>query len=186
MAAILSATSALLTWQDASPDIVRESSYRYKIQTWVGNNENDIKETVLKGTFTKALVNTLTPDSINFARIAAVENKYNGPYSNVIEIETPEGVPGPVQSLNVFPLGSSSFMLRWKRMNFTNGILQGYKISCEEVLRKPRGDELQPKYEHEPYILNTNATQAKLPWLKSNTIYRVHIVGFTEQGNGEE
>lgn len=147
------------------------------------NNEDNIKETVLQGSFTSALVNTLTPNSKNFARIMAFKDECNGPSSNIIEIKTPEGFPGPVQSLNVFPLGPNSLMLQWERMILTNGLLKGYRIFYEEM---PRVDSLGPRLEREPTILNSNATQAKLTFLKPNTKYRIHIVGFTMQGNGEE
>lgn len=179
---VVSGTSAMLTWQEVPPESIRGHFRGYKIQTWVEGDEENIKEILMKSNTSKALVNKFTPDSINFARIMAFNDRFSGPPSNTIQFETPEGVPSTVQSLQAFPLGSSAFMLQWKRPLLTNGKLQGYRIYYEEVT----GTALGPRQEREPRILDPDLKQTKLAGLKSDTKYRIHIVGFTKQGEGEE
>lgn len=40
----------------------------------------------------------------------------------------PIPVPGTVQSLEAFPMGSSALLLDWKKPEQTNGVLTGYKV----------------------------------------------------------
>lgn len=112
----------------------------------------------------------------------AFNDRFVGPPSNIISFQTPEGVPSTVQSLQAFPLGSSAFMLQWKRPLITNGHLQGYRIYYSEV----KGTELLGRQEREPRILDPEQKQAKLAGLKSDTKYRISIAGYTKEGLGEE
>jgi len=172
----------MLNWQEVSLESIRGHFRGYKIQTWVEGDEDNFKEIWMKSDSTKALVTKFTPDSLNFARILAYNDRFNGPPSNTIQFETPEGVPSTVQSLQAIPMGSSAFMLQWKKPIQTNGKLMGYRIYYEEV----KGTELGTRQEREPRILDPDLKQAKLAGLKSNTKYRIHIVGFTKMGEGEE
>lgn len=40
---------------------------------------------------TRAIINKLTPHSKNFARVLVYNSMYNGPASETIQFETPEG-----------------------------------------------------------------------------------------------
>ena len=172
----------MLSWSEVTVESVRGHFRGYKIQTWVEGDEENVKEILMKSHTSKALVAKFTPDSVNHARIMAFNDRFSGPPSNTIEFKTPEGVPSTVQSLQAFPLGSSAFMLQWKKPLLTNGQLQGYRIYYEEV----KGTELGPRQEREPRISNPDLKQVKLAGLKDNTKYRIHIVGFTKMGEGEE
>jgi hypothetical protein len=108
-------------------------------------------------------------------------DRFNGPPSNTIEIDTPEGVPSPVKTIESFPLGGSAFYLRWKPPTYPNGVLNGYRIYYEEV----NGDNIGPRCER-PQIVDPTETSAKLAGLKSNTKYRVHVTATTKAGEGEE
>lgn len=169
-------------WEEVSPESIRGHFRGYKIQTWVEGDELNMKEILMKKDTAKALVKKFTPNAINFARILAFNDRFDGPPSNTIQFETPEGVPSTVQSLQAFPMGTSAFLLQWKRPLLTNGVLQGYRIYYEKV----KGTELEPRQEREPRILDPEVKQAKLAGLEENTKYRIHIVGFTKQGEGEE
>ncbi|CRL00919.1 CLUMA_CG014272, isoform A [Clunio marinus] len=179
---VVSGTSAMLSWEEVPPESIKGHFRGYKIQTWVEGDEENVKEILMKSNTSKALVNKFTPDSMNYARIMAFNDRFSGPPSNTINFKTPEGVPSTVQSLQAFPMGTSAFMLQWKRPLLTNGILQGYRIYYEEV----KGTELGPRQEREPRILDPEVKQAKLAGLKSDQKYRIHIVGFTKQGEGED
>lgn len=103
---------------------------RYKIQTWTEREgETSAKESLVKHETTRWLVTNLTPNSRNLARVLAYNSRYNGPASEVIVIETPEGVPGTVATLEAIPMGSSALLLTWKKPEQTNGVLTGYRVS---------------------------------------------------------
>ena len=59
--------------------------------------------------------------------------KGNGPASNTIRVDTPEGKPGPVDNLECFPMGSSALLLAWKMPEEINGVLTSYRIYYQEV-----------------------------------------------------
>lgn len=178
----MSGNKAMVSWEEVSPESIRGHFRGYKIHTWVEGEEENVKEILMKSNTTKALVEKFTPDQKNFARIMAFNDRFNGPPSNTIEFETPEGVPSTVQSLQAFPLGSSAFWLTWKAPLQQNGKMQGYRIYYEVV----KGTELGPKQEREPRIQDPTQKHAKLAGLESNTKYRIHIVGYTKMGEGDE
>jgi neuronal cell adhesion molecule len=155
----------------------------YKIQTWTENDgEDNLREIHIKGDSTRALVTSFIPDSENFARILAFNGRYNGPPSNTIHFRTPEGTPGTVQTFDATPLGSSAFMLAWKKPLQPNGKLTGYKVYYEEV----KGTNVGAKLEREPHITDPKITRTKLAGLKPDTNYRIHITATTKVGEGEE
>ena len=172
----------MVSWQEVSPESIRGHFRGYKIQTWVEGEEDNVKEILMKSNTSKALVDKFTPNRINVARILAFNDRFNGPASNTITFETPEGVPSTVQTLQAYPMGHSAFWLVWKRPLNPNGKLQGYRIYYEVV----KGTELGPRQERQPRIHDPMASSAKLAGLEEDTTYRIHIVGFTKAGEGEE
>jgi neuronal cell adhesion molecule len=178
----MSGNSATLSWIEVQPESIRGHFRGYKIQTWVEGDEENVKEILMKSNTSMALVDKFTPDAVNFARIMAFNDRFNGPPSNTIQFETPEGVPSTVQSLQAHKMGTSAFWLEWKKPLSTNGKLQGYRIYYEIV----KGTELGTRQEREPKIDNPKITHAKLAGLESDTKYRIHIRGYTKQGEGEE
>lgn len=180
---IVTAKSALLSWELVSEESVRGHFKGYKIQTWTdGEGEDNYREIIIKNDAEKALVSKFTPDAENFARILAFNERYNGPASNVVQFRTPEDVPSSIPALEVSPLGSSAFHLKWKRPLQPNGKLTGYRIYYEEV----DGTELGERMERKPPIMDPNILTAKLAGLKADTKYRVHVVATTKVGEGEE
>lgn len=108
--------------------------------------------------------------------------RYTGPASEILNFDTPEGVPGTVLSLEAFPMGSSALFLVWTRPAEPNGILTGYKIYYRVV----NGTKLGPVLERKPHVMDPQATSAKLPALAPDTIYRVHLRATTKIGEGNE
>ena len=90
--------------------------------------------------------------------------------------------PGPVDSFEAAPLGSSAFYLIWKQPEEPNGNLRGYKIFYEKV----EGTKIGPQIEREPPIRDPAQTRAKLAGLEPNTKYRLHIKAMTIAGEGDE
>ena len=64
----------------------------YKIQTWTEKDgEQKYREIIMKSDSTRSLVQSFKPYARNYARVMAFNGAYNGPESNVIVIDTPEG-----------------------------------------------------------------------------------------------
>lgn len=175
--------SAILTWNPVAPESVRGHFKGYKIQTWIdGDGEENLREIHVKGDANKALVNKFTPAAKNYVRVVVYNGRYNGPPSATLDFNTPEGTPGTVQSFDAYPLGTSGFLLSWKKPLQPNGLLNGYKIYYEEV----KGTFIGPRIDREPHIMDAKITRAKLAGLKPNTKYRLHIRATTKAGEGEE
>lgn len=180
---VTGSTSAVLSWNPVPKDTINGHFKGYKIQTWTdADGEENLREVAVRGEVTKALITKFRPDAINFVRVLAFNSRYHGPAGAIIELRTPEGLPSSVQSFEAFPLGSSAFLLRWKKPLQPNGQLTGYKVYFEEV----SGTAVKSKLEREPHINDPRTTQAKLAGLRPATKYRLHIVGTTKAGEGEE
>ena len=118
--------SAMVSWDPVSPESLRGEFKGYKIQTWTQDSgEDKFREIIMKNDATRHLVSSFKPYALNYARVLAFNGAYNGPPSNVISFQTPEGKPGPVDALECFPMGSSALLLAWKRPQEINGILTG-------------------------------------------------------------
>ncbi|EDW51334.1 GM21680 [Drosophila sechellia] len=183
MRQITSSTSGYMAWTPVSEESVRGHFKGYKIQTWTENEgEEGLREIHVKGDTHNALVTQFKPDSKNYARILAYNGRFNGPPSAVIDFDTPEGVPSPVQGLDAYPLGSSAFMLHWKKPLYPNGKLTGYKIYYEEVKESYVGE----RREYDPHITDPRVTRMKMAGLKPNSKYRISITATTKMGEGSE
>lgn len=183
MIQVTGSTSAVLGWNPVPIDSIHGHFKGYKVQTWTDvDGETNMREIHVKGDSTQALITKFRPDAVNYARVLAFNSRYHGPASAIIDFKTPEGVPSSVHSFEAFPLGSSAFYLRWKEPLQKNGRLTGYKIYYEEVV----GTAVQSNLEREPHIKVPDVTHAKLAGLKPNSKYRLHIVGTTNAGEGEE
>ncbi|XP_030378396.1 neuroglian [Scaptodrosophila lebanonensis] len=183
MLQVTAATSAYLGWNPVSPESVRGHFKGYKIQTWTEKEgEEGLREIHVKGDSNQALVTQFKPYSKNFARVLAYNGRFNGPPSAVIDFDTPEGLPSPVQSLEAYPLGSSAFWLTWKKPLNPNGKLTGYKIYYEVVT----GSFVGERREYDPHISDPRITRMKMAGLKPNTKYRISITATTKMGEGTE
>lgn len=181
-AVVKSSTSALLSWSLVPPETVRGELRGYKVQTWIDRDgEGGMRELTIEGAnTTEALIKKFIPYSKNYVRILAYNGRYNGPPSEILSFDTPEGVPGTVLSLDASPMGSSALYLKWTRPAESNGILTGYRIYYQVV----NGTGLDALLERQPHVANPDATSAKLARLNHNTKYRVHIRATTKAGEG--
>lgn len=62
------------------------------MQTWTEKDgEVGMREIHVKGDATRALVNKFVPHSKNIARVLVYNSRYNGPPSEILSFDTPEG-----------------------------------------------------------------------------------------------
>ncbi|ALC49261.1 Nrg [Drosophila busckii] len=181
MQTLTSSTHAYVAWNPVSEESVRGHFKGYKIQTWTDSEgEEGLRE--VHTIHNTALVTQFKPDSKNYARVLAYNGRFNGPPSAVIDFDTPEGVPSAVQTLEVYPLGSSAFWLTWKKPLNPNGKLTGYKLYYEEVV----GSYVGERREYNPHITDPRTTRMKMAGLKPDTKYRISITATTKMGEGTE
>ncbi|XP_031786698.1 neuroglian isoform X2 [Nasonia vitripennis] len=181
---VRSSTTALLSWTPVAEETVKGELRGYKIETWTdkdGEPNNPREHNVKGGNKTYALVTKFIPFSKNFVRIRAYNGRFNGPPSEVLSFETPEGVPGTVMGLEAYPVGSTSMLLKWKKPIEINGILTGYRISFQQVNGSKIGNEM----ERHPQITDPEATSAKLASLMPEAKYRISVRATTGAGPGE-
>lgn len=153
-----------------------------QVQTWTDlEGEAGLRETHVKNDATRSLIRTFVPHSKNYARVLVYNGRYNGPPSDLLFFETPEGVPSTITGLEAVPMGSSAFYLIWKKPEQPNGILTGYKIYYQTV----KGTKVGPLMERKPHISDPKQTRAKLANLEPATRYRIHVRATTRAGEGE-
>ncbi|XP_046388931.1 neuroglian isoform X2 [Ischnura elegans] len=180
---VTGATSGLLSWAAVSPESVRGNFKGYKIHTWTDREgESNPREIKIKGDSLRAVVNKFIPNTKNHARILVYNGRYNGPPSDMLSFDTPEGVPGTVQSFEAFHMGSSALYLVWKRPEQPNGHLTGYRIYYQVV----KGTKVGPLMERKPHISDPKQTRAKLAGLETGAKYGIHIRATTRAGEGKE
>ena len=64
----------------------------YQIQIWTEKEgEDGLREIDVKGEKTNTMVTKFIPHSKNFARVLVYNSRYNGPPSETLGFETPEG-----------------------------------------------------------------------------------------------
>ena len=64
----------------------------YKVQVWTDNDmAKGVNEITLVEGASTALITNLVPFTRNYARVLVFNDRYNGPPSNTITIDTPEG-----------------------------------------------------------------------------------------------
>lgn len=159
----------------------------YKVQIWNDidgkNKSNEYSVVALNGTTDDSPIRIpfigLHPGTRNYLQVCVLNSQYQGPFSDVFEFDTLEGVPSIVQALKVTSSNSSALSLQWAEPEQSNGQLIGYNIYCKEI-GGTVVDPLTP-------ILTTlpNNTSASVTQLKPNTKYEVHIAAYTAAGEGE-
>lgn len=112
--------------------------------------------------------------------------KYNGPPSETLAFVTPEGVPEAMSYLEAYPLGSSAFLLNWKKPEKPNGILTGYTISYQATKDDNSPSGTNTKQTRNPPIIGGDVLSAKLTNLKPDTNYLIFIAANTAAGSSKE
>ncbi|XP_063975708.1 neuroglian-like isoform X2 [Diachasmimorpha longicaudata] len=179
---VRSSTTAVLSWSRVPLESVRGELKGYKVQTWTERDgEDGMREITLEGAgITRAAIDKFVPFSKNYVRMFVFNGRFNGPPSETLSFDTPEGVPGTVLSLDAYPMGSSAMMLRWTKPIEPNGRLTGYRIYYEII----NGTEVGPLVEREPRVMHPEADSAKIAGLRQETKYRVHVRATTSAGEG--
>lgn len=179
---VQSPTTALLSWNPVRLDSVRGHFKGYKIKTWTDDNVVDYREIQVQGDATKALVTNFVPNTKNYAMVYVYNGRYDGPPSEILSFDTPEGVPEEISRLEAIEMGSSAFLLIWDKPEKPNGKLTGYRIYYAVVNGTTVGQEI-PRH---PQIDDPNRLRAKLGGLEPGVKYRVLISATTAAGESKK
>lgn len=176
-----SATTAWLSWDPVPLESIRGHMKGYKIKIWT-ERKDQVNEIQVQGGDSNTLVKNFVPFTKNYAQVYVYNSQYNGPPSNTLSFEMPEGLPDPVRSLEAHPWGqaNASFWLIWNKPLKINGILQGYRIYYSEA-----NDTSMRKISRNRPINNPDQLTAKLAGLKAGTKYRIYVAAVTGGGEGE-
>uniref|UniRef100_T1JDB9 Neuronal cell adhesion molecule n=1 Tax=Strigamia maritima TaxID=126957 RepID=T1JDB9_STRMM len=177
---VVDGNTADLSWEPVHPDSVRGHFKGYKIETWLTlEGEKQMRETVVPAESSSARVEMFVPYAMNNVRMRVFNGMHEGPPTQVITFQTPEGVPGPVASFDAVPMGSNALYLMWTKPMEPNGILTGYNITYAKV----EGTAVKPENKRKS-LIDQSETRTKLGGLEKNTKYRVTIAALTSQGPG--
>lgn len=82
----LDSTVAMFGWHPVSPESVNGHLKGYKIESW-SENESDAHIFYAQADSNNALLSNLRPNALNYARIRALNNQYEGPASATISFQ---------------------------------------------------------------------------------------------------
>ncbi|GAB1602400.1 neuroglian-like isoform X2, partial [Argonauta hians] len=194
----MTATSARFRWDPVNTDTdkIRGVFKGYRILFWKpGDRKNSLKKIDIsenkhnrrsarksrhRRQSSKIKANIMLPAFSSFRLTVVARNTYyEGPESNVIDVQTPEGVPSKVQSFMALVRGSGHFHLKWEPPKEKNGILIGYDIGYQKVT----GLKVNPvKFEK---TTNPSMTEYILHGLEPDSNYRIQIKAKTNAGEGK-
>lgn len=177
---ILDEHRAVLHWEPVPAASVRGHFKGYKVQTWLREEGPwNVRQEVVHPEASRAQV-YLVPFAQNFVRVLAFNRRYDGPSSDPLLVNMPEGKPGPVDALDAVPMGSNMLRLSWKKPIEPNGHLTGYQIYYHRV----NGTRLSEVIARGLKISDGNATVARIFGLTPSTKYRVIVRAATGAGEG--
>lgn len=118
--------------------------------------------------------------------VVARNTYYDSDGSNVINVTTPEGVPGPVVELTAKKKGGNFIVLQWQIPMEQNGIIIGYdveyvKIEGLAIDKKSTVVKYLPEWVEEYQMYSIRVTGLEL-----RTKYRFHVWARTSVGRGDE
>ncbi|KAG5874648.1 hypothetical protein JTB14_024872 [Gonioctena quinquepunctata] len=171
-------TTALLSWDPVPVESVRGHFKGYKIKTW-SDSSSISKEIQVHGGNLEALVTDFEPYTRNYAEVYVFNGRYDGPPSERLSFDTPEGIPGKIQEFDGISIGPSAFFLLWTKPDKPNGILTGYNIYFTEVKPSLAVNQSIPRRKR---ITDPNRKFVELDGLKPGTKYRIFISATTNAG----
>ncbi|KAK3734449.1 hypothetical protein RRG08_029124 [Elysia crispata] len=197
----VTATSATFRWDavNTSVEAMQGEFSGYKIRFWkVGEKDTTMRSFIVEKESksqsrrkrrqspeddgkVRGTVKNLPSYSQLEADVVAINKNFESNGSNVIPLETPEGVPGPVAYLEAINRGSHHFLLHWAQPKEPNGIITGYQISYRKIKKldflpeTTAFDNLKP-----------DTVRVILNGLEPDSQYRIYIKAFTKEGQGKE
>ncbi|XP_053172851.1 neural cell adhesion molecule L1-like protein [Scomber japonicus] len=127
-----------------------------------------------------AIVPGLKPFSEYRLTVNVFNKKGNGPNSDPVTFNTPEGVPEQVPILTTSNAQKDSILLVWGPPLESNGILTGYLLQYHLI----NETSLEVIDSQEMNITGADTTQCQLQGLEEGSLYRFHLSACTRVGCG--
>ncbi|XP_062316237.1 cell adhesion molecule L1-like a isoform X12 [Osmerus eperlanus] len=150
-------------WSLLQPDRLQEEKYSL---SFPGNRSH-------------VLVPGLRPYSEYRLTVNVFNRKGNGPSSDPVTFQTPEGVPEQVPILTASNAQSDCITLVWAPPFQAHGILTGYLLQYQPVNETLDVGDLR-----EVKISGSDTTQWLLRGLQGASLYRLHLSACTQEGCG--
>ncbi|XP_042348491.1 neural cell adhesion molecule L1-like protein isoform X2 [Plectropomus leopardus] len=184
---VINATVLRVSWTPAPPATVRGHLGGYDVQ-WLRKrsllNPNKIlderQSLSFPGKRTHAFVPGLEPFSEYRLTVNVFNKKGNGPNSDPVTFNTPEGVPVQVPILTASNAQKDSILLVWGPPLQANGILTGYLLQYHLI----NETTLEVVDSQEKNITGADTTQWQLQGLEEGSLYRFHLSACTQAGCG--
>ncbi|KAM8755491.1 cell adhesion molecule L1-like a isoform 3-T4 [Acanthopagrus schlegelii] len=184
---VFNTTVLRVSWTPAPPATVRGHLGGYDVQ-WFRkrsmlnpNKVLDERESMsFPGKRTHAIVPGLKPFSEYRLTVNVFNKKGNGPNSDPVTFNTPEGVPAQVPILTASNAQKDTILLVWGPPLETNGILSGYLLQYH-LFDEPT---LEVVDSQEINITKADTTQLRLRGLEESRLYRFHLSACTRAGCG--
>ncbi|XP_040049703.2 cell adhesion molecule L1-like a isoform X4 [Gasterosteus aculeatus] len=184
---VINTTVLRVSWTPAPPATVRGHLGGYDVhwlrkRSWLEPNKilDDRKTLSFPGKRTLAIVPGLEPFSEYMLTVNVFNKKGNGPNSDPVTFNTPEGAPEQVPILTASNAQKDSVLLVWAPPRETNGILTGYLLQHHLV----NETTLEVVVSQETNITGADTTQWQLWGLEEGSLYRFHLQACTRAGCG--
>ncbi|KAL6119840.1 chl1 [Pungitius sinensis] len=184
---VINTTVLRVSWTPAPPATVRGHLGGYNVhwlrkRSWLEPNKilDDRKMLSFPGKRTLAVVPGLEPFSEYILTVNVFNKKGNGPKSDPVTFNTPEGAPELVPILTASNAQKDSILLVWAPPPETNGILTGYLLQHHLV----NETTLEVVVSQETNITEADTTQWQLWGLEEGSLYRFHLRACTRAGCG--
>ncbi|XP_004695281.1 PREDICTED: neural cell adhesion molecule L1 isoform X2 [Condylura cristata] len=181
---VLNASAVLVSWQPLEPAQVRGHLRGYNVTyAWQGSRRKHSKRHVHRGhvtvpaSATSAVLRGLRPYSSYHLEVQAFNGRGLGPASNKT-FDTPEGVPGRPEALQLECQSDTSLLLHWLPPRSHNGVLTGYVLTYQPL---DDGSEQQLSF----HLPNPELRMHNLTNLNPRMRYRFQLQATTREGPGE-
>lgn len=184
---LINSTVLRVSWSPLPPASVRGHLGGYQVH-WLRKcsllNPNKLLEErrslSFPGKRNHAIVPGLEPFSEYTLTVNVYNKKGNGPKSDPVTFNTPEGVPDQVPILTTSNAQKDSILLVWGPPAETKGILTGYHLHYHLI----NESTLEVLQSQEKNISGADTTQWQLRGLEEGSLYRFELSACTRAGCG--
>ncbi|XP_068119236.1 protein sidekick-2 isoform X4 [Hyperolius riggenbachi] len=175
----VNSTTLRFTWSPPNPQFVNGVNQGYKLIAWDPAQEDDVSVVTVRPNFQDnthvGFISGLQKYHSYLTCVLCFTSPGEGPRSPPQLVWTHEDVPGPVGSLGFDDILDTSLRVTWQEPTEKNGILSGYKISCQEF------NQTNTRVTH--YLPNVTL-EYRVTGLTSLTTYTIQVAGMTSKGQG--
>ncbi|XP_041851725.1 contactin-5 isoform X3 [Melanotaenia boesemani] len=169
----------VISWEPVSEEFQNGEGFGY-IVAFRANGTRGWKEkmvTSADATMYKYRDETFPPLTPFEVKVGVYNNKGDGPFSNVVIINSAEGEPREAPSdVKAYSISSSEIRLTWKPPSPGPGKPRGYEVSYWKDMEQEESGKKQ--------CTEKNETSMVLTGLEGNSLYLITVKGFNSIGHG--